>query len=316
MATATSFLGILLVKKQRSSLTLLLASLAIFPTSFIRSCGNCRAHGFFVKTTIATRRIHHSVLIYCTASKSSDQEKNGGEEDGQYSNIGSDDDDDTVQAVPMPPREAIILPRQLPNDVLISIEEKERRERERSLLTKIEEGDEAIKEIRRLWCSQSGISREENLLYQASKGIGDPRQWEQAKEILERLTVENPTFLEPFARLSKLYCLMGRLEDSNIMAQEVLKLKPWHILAIETMVATSYALNQIESSVYWASQRMPPPSQTAKRKEWIFRAIENSLEFENELLLLQYDEEQEMQNDNSFCSNDKNYPSIEKDEWQ
>ena len=82
---------------------------------------------------------------------------------------------------------------------------------------------------------------------------------------------------------------MGRLEDSQSMALEVLRLKPWHILAIETMVATSYALNQIESAVYWATQRMPPPNETAKRKEWIHRAIEKSLEFENRLLEQQKD---------------------------
>jgi hypothetical protein len=271
------------------------------------------AHGF-VGRTIVTRRMQHSVLAPCKLSQNDEDWENEQRSSGSGSGNGIDNDD-IVQALPVTQQQNISLPRQLPNDILSSIEEKERREKERSLLAQVQEGDKAIKELRRLWGSQSGNSREEELLYQASRGIGSPTLWDESREILEKLTIENPTFLEPFARLSKLYCLMGRLEDSQIMALEVLKLKPWHILAIETMVATSYALNQIETSMHWASQRMPPPSKTKKRKEWIRRAMKSSLEFEYKLLGSERDEEQvtEYDDDNS---EDKYSFCIEKDAWQ
>lgn len=239
------------------------------------------AHGFVESIIDAhrTRRRQHSALVHWNAFQNSNQENAESDEEGSK----GQDNDDIVQGPPIVPQKEISLPRQLPNDILTSSEEKERRERERSILADIQEGDEAIKELRDFWGSQSGNACEEELLYQAARGIGNPQLWDESLRILEKLTTENPTFLEPFARLSKLYCLMGRLEDSQTMALEILKLKPWHILAIETMVATSYALNQMTSSVYWASQRMPPQSETTKRKEWVHRAIESSLEFEKTL---------------------------------
>ena len=310
--------GLLLEKQRRLFYLLLLLSRAFFSIGLLRPRTNhFAAYGF--QQTIAPRRTPSSVIAHSAVDRGDDQEKDDNKEDEEHSNDNDNDNDndDIVQAPPVVSQQPIFLPRQLPKDILISIEEKQRRERERSLLKQVQEGDEAIQELRKLWGSQSGNSREEELLYQAAKGIGDPRSWDESKEILERLTSENPTFLEPFARLSKLYCLMGRLEDSQIMALEVLKLKPWHILTIETMVATSYALSRIESSFYWASRRMPPPSQTEKRKAWVSRAIEDSLEFEIELLSLQPEEEEEQETAKGKSNGDSGYLFLnEEDAWQ
>lgn len=269
----------------------------------------------FMATTIMTHRMKLSDRFNLDVSRSGNQEgiEDGDDRDHLSTDGNGIDNDDNVQALPVTRR--ISLPRQLPNDILNSIEEQQRRERERLLIAKIQEGDKAILELRQLWSLQSGNCREEELLNQAAKGIGDPRSWQESKEILERLTIQNPTFLEPFARLSKLYCLMGRLEDSQIMALEVLKLKPWHFIAIETMVATSYALSKIQTSLYWASRRMPPPSQTAKRREWIQRAIESSLEFEDKLLSTQGNEEQEI-GDVDNDGNDEHLFRSKHDAWQ
>lgn len=272
------------------------------------------AYGFIEGAIGANRvcRIQHSVFVHWNVFQNDNQENNEGEEN--CNDIGINNDD-IVQGPPIVPQQDVSLPCQLSHEILSSVEEKERRERERSLLAQVQEGDKAIKELRKLWGSQSGNTQKEELMYQAARGIGNPQLWDESRGILEKLTTENPTFLEPFARLSKLYCLMGRLEDSQTMALEVLKLKPWHILAIETMVATSYALNQIESSVYWASQRMPPPSQTAKRKEWIHRAIESSLEFENKLLELQQDQVQNKIKEDDIGKDERSF-QVEKDAWQ
>lgn len=309
MSTIPHFL--LFQRRLLFSLLLLLPSWAFLSIGILRQqTDHIISHGFLQIQTIAPRRTPSSIIVHSVEAQNNDLEKEEENEDDEYPN---DNNDDIVQAPPFAPQGHINLPRQLSKDILISIEEAQRREIERSLLKQIQEGDEAIEEIRKLWGSQSGNSQEEELLYQAANAIGDPRSWDESQTILERLTSENPTFLEPFARLSKLYCLMGRLEDSRIMALEVLKLKPWHILAIETMVATSYALNQIESSLHWASRRMPPPSQPEKRKEWVSRAIKDSLQLEDELLLsLQPEEEQETEkdgidnSDGCFFRNDEN----------
>ena len=309
---AKSSLLVLPLNKQR-----FVSILCIFPTiflsnSFIQNRDNSLAYAL-IQSKIATLRTPYSVLVHHAVFRNSNQDI--GEEDGHFSSGNIDPhDEDIIEISAVFSGTDIPLPIQSPNYILTSVVEKQRRERERSLLAQVQDGDEAIKELRILWGSQSGNDLNEELLYEASRGIGDPRLWETSREMLEKLTRENPTFLEPFARLSKLYCLMGRFEDSQTIALEVLKLKPWHILAIETMVATSYALNQIESSLHWASQRMPPPSQTEKRKEWVRRAIEHSLEFESKLFTKPKVEDHEIQHDknvkdeHSFCD--------EEDSWQ
>mmetsp|Transcript_11874 Transcript_11874/g.34053 ORF Transcript_11874/g.34053 Transcript_11874/m.34053 type:complete len:337 (+) Transcript_11874:85-1095(+) len=229
----------------------------------------------------------------------------------------NEDDEDTVQAPPAVLRgDQIFLPRRLPLEILCSVKEKEHRRQERSLLKQLQEGDDAVRELRMFWRSQSGSSRKnEELLHQAATGIGDPSCWQESQEMLEGLCAENPTFLQPFALLSKLYCLMGRLEDSQTVALEVLKLKPWHFLAIETMVATSYALNQINTSVYWASRRLPPPSQVEKRREWIDRALTDSLDFENDLVIEERDLWEETGKNNNGDNSDS-FQDEETDIWQ
>eukprot|EP00536_Pseudo-nitzschia_multiseries_P005231 jgi/Psemu1/12012/gm1.12012_g len=237
------------------------------------------------------------------------------------SNTSNDDDgggdDDIVEVPPVPiRRDDLFLPRQLPVDVFHSVEEKRRRRHERSLLQQLEEGDEAVKELRLFWRSQLGSSREEDLLRKAATGIGDPSAWKESQDILEELCKEHPTFLHAFALLSKLYCLMGRLEDSQTMALEVLKLKPWHFLAIETMVATSYALNQINTSVYWASRRMPPPSRTEKRREWVDRALKDSLDYENGLTSFEQTIPGEQTEDTDYDCNNDSFRNEDTDSWQ
>eukprot|EP00531_Pseudo-nitzschia_arenysensis_P002495 CAMPEP_0116128278 /NCGR_PEP_ID=MMETSP0329-20121206/7276_1 /TAXON_ID=697910 /ORGANISM="Pseudo-nitzschia arenysensis, Strain B593" /LENGTH=312 /DNA_ID=CAMNT_0003622409 /DNA_START=72 /DNA_END=1010 /DNA_ORIENTATION=+ len=312
MATTISSVRFPVPFKRQFLFFSIILHIAFLSASLFGRPANLMAHGFVESMigALRTRRGRHSALIQYHVFRNDNQEHFEDEE-----NIGNGkDNDDLVQAPQIVPQQEISLPRQISYDVLTSFEEKERREKERILLAEIQEGDIALKELRNLWGSQSGDAREEELLYQAARGIGNPQLWDESRSILEQLTKNNPTFLEPFARLSKLYCLMGRMEDSQTMALEVLKLKPWHILAIETMVATSYALNQIESSVYWASQRMPPPNQSTKRKEWIHRAIESSLEFEK-TLKSQQDVDQKSQRGHSdgddmysFC--------VEEDAWQ
>mmetsp|Transcript_18571 Transcript_18571/g.40434 ORF Transcript_18571/g.40434 Transcript_18571/m.40434 type:complete len:326 (-) Transcript_18571:1532-2509(-) len=299
---------------------LLLVTWGSVSIGFLPPHKNRMGHGF-TKGNLVPLQKSIAALIHSSTARNSGEENseemgdtdpsNGS--DNFHDDDDDDDDDDTVQTLPVAvPRDHIVIPRQLSRDLLSSIVEKKRRTIERSLLEKIQQGDDAIWELRDFWRSQSGSSREEELLNQAANGIGDPSSWENSKDILEGLCAENPTFLQPFALLSKLYCLMGRLEDSQTIALEVLKLKPWHFLAIETMVATSYALNQINTSVYWASRRMPPPSQSEKRKEWIDHAIKKSLDFEDELVSMRQIEEEE----SDYDGNIEYLQNEDEDTWQ
>ena len=245
----------------------------------------------------------HSIPVLNAFAKNSGEDN--GEEPGGIADpsAGSDDDDDDGDdTVRLPtgksPRSpGVLLPRQLPRGVLVSAEESRRRATERSLLEALRDGDDAVGELRDFWRAQPRNYRDGDKhetehergerFREAALGIGDPSSWERSREVLESLCGEDPTFLQAFALLSKLYCLEGKLEDSRAVALEVLKLKPWHFLAIETMVATSYALNKINASVFWASRRLPPPGRAEQRSEWIDRAIGESLELEARIATLE-----------------------------
>jgi len=111
------------------------------------------------------------------------------------------------------------LPKQLPKHIWNSVVEQQRREEERLLLAKVlDEGDEALQELRDFWGSQCDDPEQTELMYEAARGIGDPKKWRSSKTIFEKLCRENPTFLEPFARLTKLYCLMGKIKESQATA--------------------------------------------------------------------------------------------------
>jgi hypothetical protein len=94
---------------------------------------------------------------------------------------------------------------------------------------------------------------------------------------LEKLICSDPTYLEPYVRLSKLYCLQGRFEDSRIICEQVLLLKPWHYVALETMVAVNLVQENNEQLLKWASKRLPTPSRKELREKWVQQAIEDSI---------------------------------------
>jgi hypothetical protein len=90
--------------------------------------------------------------------------------------------------------------------------DRKRRETEKQLLAELFNGDEVIPEFKKLWFSERGL-RVEKLMYQAELGIGHPQQWKLTNLILTQLIEEDPTYLEPYVRLSKLYCSQGRFEE-------------------------------------------------------------------------------------------------------
>jgi hypothetical protein len=177
----------------------------------------------------------------------------------------------------------IPLPQKAP---FLTTMEQKRREIEQLLLKQLLHGDEVISQFKKLWFSERGPDVEK-IMYQAEMGIGlGPTKWNETCEVLEALIRQDPTYIEPFVRLSKLYCLQGRLVESKMICQQVLslKFKPWHFVALETMVAIHTALLQEndddfvqeEEVQHWSSRRLPRPDKKEERKQWVERALENA----------------------------------------
>lgn len=144
---------------------------------------------------------------------------------------------------------------------------------EMMLLAKLNQGDDSISEFKDFWFSEYGPDVQE-LMTEADFGIGKgPTHWEASEATFLDLIQRYPDFLEPQVRLSKLHCLQGRFEEAANLAKPVLECKPWHFVALETLVAV-YTIqgNTVMAEVY-KSRRLPFPSQKEAREQWVSRAL-------------------------------------------
>jgi hypothetical protein len=158
-----------------------------------------------------------------------------------------------------------------------------RRQTERRLLKQLLYGDEAIAELRKLWFSERGLVVQEQM-YIAEAAIGHPQNWTVAESILETLIYADPTYIEPFVRLSKLYCLQGRFEESGRMCQAALENRPWHYVALVTMAVLDL-VEQKEGDEEQPSKRLPPPSKKDLRKQWVEQAVGDSMQIEQDAMM-------------------------------
>lgn len=245
-------------------------------------------------TIIIPQSVHQKYHQHCPITLRSSAAKNDDNNDARNNNNSSSSNVTRTQ-------------RLLPNPkrpIWTAIEIK-RRETERLLIKELLNGDSAIKQLRRLWFSERG-KKIENLMYQAELGIGHPQNWTSAEEILEDLILEDPTYIEPYVRLSKLYCLQGRFMESRNICQHVLTYRPWHYVALETMVAVNLAMDDNQKLLLWASRRLPSPSHGELRKKWVEQAIEDSLRIQQEATTIGGD------NNN----NDERKQDFDESSWQ
>jgi len=159
-----------------------------------------------------------------------------------------------------------------PTSFLASLDDHLRAEME--IIAQLHHGDQpAIASFKQHWFSQAGDRAYQDLL-DADFSIGKgPDFWSSAEETLLRLIQQNDSFLEPRARLSKLYCLQGRFAEAKELSLQVLEVKPWHFVAMETMVAASIATGDDISLDLWKSRRLPVPSKKKERELWVDRAL-------------------------------------------
>jgi hypothetical protein len=152
--------------------------------------------------------------------------------------------------------------------------ELENRKAEMLLIARLlSKGDKAIAEFKHHWFSERGEEAKATLV-KADFNIGKgPDYWPEAEVSFLKLVADDPTFLEPKVRLSKLYCLQAEFSEAEKLSQQVLDSKPWHFVAIETMVAVSTAQGKTTLAELWKSRRLPNPSQAERRNEWVERAL-------------------------------------------
>jgi hypothetical protein len=154
--------------------------------------------------------------------------------------------------------------------------ERERRAAEMELLAELYNGDDAIPGFKELWFSERGVQEQEQLIL-GDNCIGrGPDYWAESEQVLTKLCHDDPSFLEPFVRLAKLYCLQARLDEAEVLSKHILVFKPYHFVALETMVATYAAKGQVKSARFWSTKRLPTPSSLDRRNEWVERALHDA----------------------------------------
>ena len=190
----------------------------------------------------------------------------------ESSNLSEDDDNQDYNTDQSTSNRLTSMPK-----IILTDTELEHRKAEMLLIASLTHGDQpAIANFKRHWFGERGTNLSGQMM-EADFVIGKgPEHWEHAEELLLCLIQEDATFLEPRARLSKLYCLQGKFDLAKTLSLQVLESKPWHFVAVETMVAIATAQQQEVQMQLWKSRLLPVPSQVQKRNQWVDRALEDA----------------------------------------
>lgn len=178
---------------------------------------------------------------------------------------------DTELSVPIPTRPPL------------TTMERERRAAEMELLAELYNGDAVLPGIKQLWFSERGVQEQEQLILGDSCIGRGPDYWDESEELLTKLCHADPSFLEPYVRLAKLYCLQARFDEAEVLSKYIILIKPYHFVALETMVATYAAKGHVKSARFWSAKRLPAPSSRDRRNEWVERALEDAESILNQM---------------------------------
>jgi hypothetical protein len=157
---------------------------------------------------------------------------------------------------------------------------KERRMAEIKLLSDLVHGDESLDGLWSLWFSERGPHAANELCNIEELIAQGPRSWLEAEERLRDLIDEHGVyFVEPINRLATLLFLQGRLEDSKILCETVLAVKPWHFGALSGIVIVCAGLGDTSAARQWAPRRLPPIQPTGsnkRRAQWVERSVQDA----------------------------------------
>ena len=182
---------------------------------------------------------------------------------------------ETPSAAISPPLNVVLPPPPLMTSV-----ERARRLAEQDLLAQLTEGDDALTDLWDSWFNERGADAAARLL-RAEELTGEgPNAWPQAEEILFALMKEHGVYwAEPVNRLATLYYMQGRFEESEILCQTVLAVKPWHFGALSGIVMVYAGLHDSEKARQWAARRLPtfsPTGPNKRRVHWVETALKDS----------------------------------------
>jgi len=159
---------------------------------------------------------------------------------------------------------------------------KERRIAETQLLSQLAESDDALSELWSLWFEERGPEAAAELRQAEELTAKGCRAWPKAEECLLKIIQEHGIhWAEPLNRLSILYYMQGRFEESRECCETVLSVKPWHFGALSGVVLVCASMGDIDSAKQWATRRLPilRPDDTInkRREEWCHLAVEDSI---------------------------------------
>ena len=175
------------------------------------------------------------------------------------------------------PKELMVLGKPL-RDALLAKEsrrplttmERERREAEIQLLSRLSQTDEPQDDLWNLWFHERG-TKPAKVLRQAESFMTNPTLWHQSEKLLLELVAQyGITWAEPVNRLATLYYMQGRLFESEKLCRVVLSIKPWHFGALSGLVMVYASMHEIDKAKEWAARRLPtlpPPPQQQKQQQ-------------------------------------------------
>lgn len=197
---------------------------------------------------------------------------------------------------------------------LLTTMERERREAEIRLLSKLESGDEVLTDLWTHWFQERGQQAAAQLAEAESLTSMGPGGCVKAEEILRDLIKTHGVWwAEPVNRLATLYYQQGKFEESGILCRMVLSVKPWHFGALSGIVMVYAALRDSEQACQWAARRLPsysPKGTKRRRSAWVRKAIldahDSLLEAETRLkeTFGKQDKQSSLSNDSLLLEND------------
>ena len=180
----------------------------------------------------------------------------------------------------------------LPENVLTATSRR-RRQLEMKLLRKLEDSDEAVDELMRLWMLEHGsgpAAAMEEMEEEASSGLV------REQEVLLAMMEDFPGWAEPIMRLATVMYVKGYAGKARELAKASLKLKPWHFDAIQLLKLLALRDGNVGEALAYARQALPPVG-SKRRSAWVHRAVHEAERQLEELLTSQtvYDMEFDME---------------------
>lgn len=273
----------------------------------------------------AARQRLETLVRKADSNSNSNSDKAGGKSVDLF---GSDDDEDDTPSSGMLTRTiggkpSRLLAFSLPADLEVGMPhappvlttiERERREAEIRLLSKLESGDDVLSDLWTHWFQERGQEAAARLAEAESLTSMGPRGCVRAEAILRDLIkTYGVWWAEPVNRLATLYYQQGKFEESGILCKMVLSIKPWHFGALSGIVMVFAALRDSDQACQWAARRLPsyvPTGSKRRRSAWVRKAIldahESLLEAEGRLkeTFGKQDNQISLSNDSLLLEND------------